>query len=141
MMSLVLHRLLQFALMAALASVVAACQVLDEVLPATPLPAIQERPAATAEPADESPRLRSSMEVPPTWTPSTDREATSEKPISPAEITPRADGQTSYVVQQGDTLAGIALRYNVTIEDLARANDIDDLDHIEAGQVLVIPGF
>ena len=132
---------LKLALVAVLASTLAACQLLEGVLPTSAPPADQERPGATTEPADESPRIRSSTEVPPTWTPPIDRGVTSETPVSSGEITPGAVDQASYVVQPGDTLAEIALRFNVTVEALAQANDIDDLDHIEAGQVLVIPGF
>ncbi|UCG23137.1 MAG: LysM peptidoglycan-binding domain-containing protein [Chloroflexota bacterium] len=139
MRSLYHCRLSQLVLLAILASILTACQSIGEVLP-TP-PPVRERPSATVDPIDESPRLKDSMEIPPTWTPSNDEAAVNETPIAPEEITPGADGQATYVVQPGDTLAGIALRYNVAIDDLAQANDIDDLDHIEAGQVLVIPGF
>jgi LysM repeat protein len=37
-------------------------------------------------------------------------------------------------------LGEIASRFSVTVEALAQANGITDLDHIEEGQVLVIPG-
>jgi LysM repeat protein len=45
-----------------------------------------------------------------------------------------------YVVQPGDSLSGIAYRFDVPIEQLAEANDIDDPNVIAAGQRLVIPG-
>ena len=47
----------------------------------------------------------------------------------------------THTVVAGDTLAEIAVQYNVTLESLARANNIEDYDHIEVGQVLIIPGF
>jgi LysM repeat protein len=134
------YRFLQFGLLTALVAGMTACQFLEEVVPTAP-PAAPENPVATPDPADESPRLRNLQDVPPTWTPSADQSGVSETPVSPLELTPRAAGQATYVVQPGDTLAGIALQYNLAVEDLARANDIDDLDHIEVGQVLVIPGF
>ena len=140
MKTLYLSRISWLVLMVALASALVACQLMEEILP-TPLPAAREQPVATVAPVDESPRLGNSMEVPPTWTPTTDEASTSETPISSSEITPESAGEASYVVQPGDTLAEIAQQFNVTIEDLALANAIDDLDHIEAGQVLVIPGF
>jgi len=45
-----------------------------------------------------------------------------------------------YVVRPGDSLSGIAYRFDVPIEQLAKANDIDDPNVIAAGQRLVIPG-
>jgi LysM repeat protein len=44
-----------------------------------------------------------------------------------------------YVVQSGDTLGGIAIRYGVTIEALANRNDIEDPRRIRSGQRLIIP--
>jgi LysM repeat protein len=44
-----------------------------------------------------------------------------------------------YVVQDGDTLFGIALQYGVTIEALAAANKIGNPDMIRPGQTIVIP--
>ncbi len=45
-----------------------------------------------------------------------------------------------YTVQSGDTLSLIAYRFGVTLEDLAKANDITNYNDIWVGQVLVIPG-
>jgi len=50
-------------------------------------------------------------------------------------------GQTTYIVQGGDTLGEIAVRFNSTIQALLDANPtIQDADLIYAGQSLVIPG-
>lgn len=46
----------------------------------------------------------------------------------------------TYVIQPGDTLGEIATRLGVDLEALATANNISDINVIEAGQVLVIPG-
>lgn len=43
-----------------------------------------------------------------------------------------------YVVQPGDTLYALALRYAVTVEDIQRTNNLAD-DNIYAGQQLIIP--
>ena len=51
-----------------------------------------------------------------------------------------ADGPR-YVVQPGDTLSSIAARFNVTVEDLMNANEIQDPNLLSAGQELVIPGL
>mgnify|MGYP000930402621 CR=1 FL=1 len=46
----------------------------------------------------------------------------------------------AYVVQRGDTLFRIALRYGVTVAALAQANNLGGSSMIYAGQRLVIPG-
>ena len=46
-----------------------------------------------------------------------------------------------YIIQEGDTLWGIAQRFGVPWEDLARANDITDPGQLSAGDELVIPGI
>ncbi len=50
-----------------------------------------------------------------------------------------AQGTTTHVVQPGETLFRIALRYGLTVEQLAAANGITNPAQIFAGQVLVIP--
>lgn len=59
----------------------------------------------------------------------------------PAEGQPQATslGPTSYVVQPGDTLTSIADRFDVSLEDLMRANDLSDPDYVQVGQQLIIP--
>jgi murein DD-endopeptidase MepM/ murein hydrolase activator NlpD len=46
----------------------------------------------------------------------------------------------SYKVRSGDSLYGIARRFNVKSEDLAEANGIDDAAKLRVGQTLRIPG-
>ncbi len=45
-----------------------------------------------------------------------------------------------YVVQGGDTLNRIAQTYGVALSALMAANGISDMNHIEVGQTLTIPG-
>ncbi|MFD3158289.1 SPOCS domain-containing protein [Haloimpatiens sp. FM7330] len=47
---------------------------------------------------------------------------------------------TIYVVQNGDTLWKIAKKYNSKIEELARVNNIEDINSITVGNKLIIPG-
>jgi LysM repeat protein len=51
-----------------------------------------------------------------------------------------ADPPDQVTVEPGDTLSGIAAELGVSATALASENDIDDADHIEAGQVLDVPG-
>ena len=53
--------------------------------------------------------------------------------------TPGADGRIIYVVQPGDTLFRIALRFRIPMSQLAQANGITNFNRVFVGQVLVIP--
>lgn len=52
----------------------------------------------------------------------------------------QAQDEQTYVVQPGDNLFRIALRFDTTIAALAEANDIANVNLIFVGQTLVIPG-
>jgi LysM repeat protein len=80
-----------------------------------------------------SPRVTPKPGLPPTWTPQP-----TLLPATPVPTRQQAQ-QATYVVQRGDTLAVIAQRFGVTLSDLARQNNIQNVDRIEVGQVLVIP--
>ncbi len=45
-----------------------------------------------------------------------------------------------YIVQPGDTLWSIAVRFNVSLDDLMNANNLTD-SNLAAGQQLIIPGL
>ena len=47
---------------------------------------------------------------------------------------------TTYIVQPGDTLSGIATRYGTTYQSLAAINNIADPNRIYPGQEIVIDG-
>ncbi len=49
-------------------------------------------------------------------------------------------GAGTYTIQAGDTLFDIALRFEVSVEELMEANDITDPASLSIGQTLVIPG-
>ncbi len=46
-----------------------------------------------------------------------------------------------YVVQLGDTLNVIAVKFGVTVDELIRANNLENPNMLSAGQELVIPGL
>lgn len=78
--------------------------------------------------------------VPVTLTPTarpTQASLTGEQTPEPAE--PRAD--VVHVVERGDTLSAIAVRYDVSITDIAEANGISTNAVLSIGQELVIPSI
>lgn len=50
-----------------------------------------------------------------------------------------ASSTGEYVVQEGDTLFGIALSHDTTVQSLLELNGLDDPDLIQVGQVLCVP--
>jgi len=45
-----------------------------------------------------------------------------------------------YEIQPGDSLYGIALRFNTTLEEIVSLNGINDVETIGVGEVILIPG-
>ena len=85
----------------------------------------------------------------PTLTPTPSRAAVPSRtptPSPPAVPTPTAPipaptpTPVIYVVQDGDSLSGIAVQFGIPLEELAKANEISDPNVIAAGQRLIIPG-
>jgi len=72
--------------------------------------------------------------------------AASSKPAAtpakaaPAGKAPEPKASLVHVVRSGETLGGIARRYQVRVGDIALANNIADPAKIQLGQTLVIPG-
>ena len=50
-----------------------------------------------------------------------------------------ASGVTRHTVQRGETLASIASKYGVTVQELATANNISNPNLISVGQELFVP--
>lgn len=56
--------------------------------------------------------------------------------VASAQVVER---EITHVVQEGEGLFDIALRYGVTVAAIAQTNEIDDIDTVYLGQVLIIP--
>ena len=84
---------------------------------------------------DENEQLRAELDAA--------RATTPEPETTPAEETPTdEEEETTYVVEQGDTLRGIAQSFygDATLDDcIAAENDINDPTELRPGQELVIP--
>ena len=108
-------------------------------------------PTASASPSASPSATASPTRTPtPRPTPSPTVEATPSPTAVPTAVpapvptpvptpAPPPPAQTTYVVQQGDTLAAIAQQFGTTVEALQTANGIEDPNEIVIGQVLVIP--
>jgi LysM repeat protein len=59
--------------------------------------------------------------------------------VTPVPVTPPPGGQVVHVVQPGENLFRIAMRYGTTVEAIARANNIVNPWFIYVGQKLIIP--
>lgn len=101
------------------------------------VPGVGAQPVATATAKPLAPTATSKPPAPTaaiplpqggTTTPVTVNSAATAQPGTPVK----------YTVQYGDNLAGIAAKFNTTIEALAATNNLTDINSLEVGQVLVI---
>jgi LysM repeat protein len=60
-------------------------------------------------------------------------------PPPPAEATAHPGGENTHTVARGETLTAIAKMYHVTVDELQRANHIDNPLKLQAGQTITIP--
>ncbi len=59
--------------------------------------------------------------------------------VSPPPGNPSDVAWTRYTVRSGDTLAAIAYRYGITVNDIVQANNLYNPNYIYPGQTLIIP--
>ena len=78
-----------------------------------------------------------SYTIPPTRVPGSPE--LTPTPDAPHYQAGAARGPETYVVQSGDMLSAIAQKYSVSVPALAQANNIADINALEAGQTLTIP--
>jgi LysM repeat protein len=104
---------------AAPASVVAPTQSPDDGVTAV------AQADATLAPAAASPEIAGPTEAP-----------GSAPPASPMA---RPAEPVVHIVQPGDTLSTIAARYQVSLDDLMKANGLDNPDYLMLGQRLIVP--
>lgn len=108
----------------------------------TMVPTIEIVSTATSD----APRSPSDNGLPPTFTPPATAAVFANATVGlgvataePGTPTPLPEGVQTYTIQRGDTIALIAGRFGITVEALVEANNIENVDRIEVGDVLVIP--
>nr|HID12818.1 LysM domain-containing protein [Anaerolineae bacterium] len=116
----------------------------EAVLPEEEMPNLMATAAANATLAAQMAEETPTVEIPtePALTPTPSPIATPPTPVpttpAPTMVAP-STGQITHVVQRGENLFRIALRYGTTVEAIANANGIANPARIYAGQVLLIP--
>ena len=95
--------------------------------------------AACAPPEPTTPRPTAPVVLDITVAPTQDVDATAT--AYARQLVPSPTPAGLYVVQQGDTLGGLAEDFGTTVEDLMAANGLTDPNAIQAGQTLLIPSL
>jgi nucleoid-associated protein YgaU len=110
-----------------------ACDLPDPPQPAGPRPTTLPLLAVTPAPTFDADATATTLAVPVTLTPTLT--------ATPAPPTPETaeEGFERYVVQRGDTLAAIAVRFETTVDALVTLNELADPNAIEVGQELRVP--
>jgi LysM repeat protein len=99
-------------------------------------PAAEGEEAATEGPTEAAPTATPEPTTPPP--PATDTPAPTSAPT--ATPAPPVTGATTHIVQPGENMFRIALRYGTTVDAIARANGIANPNLVYVGQELTIPG-
>lgn len=104
----------------------------QEEASATPAPT--ETPIPTATPSD-TPTATEPPTPTPTWTPTAEPTATS----TAGPVSDEFPETVVHIVVEDDTVSGLALQYDSTVEAIRSANDLDAASLIVVGQRLIIP--
>ena len=101
---------------------------------AKPVEASKQIAAPVAEkPAEAAP----AAEAKPTETPAPAAEAKSAEAAAPAPAQPTST--TTYVVQEGDDITGVSIRWGVTSAEIRELNNLGENDQLVPGQIIKLP--
>jgi len=99
-----------------------------------------QRMQALASPPQIEPILSSSATPVPTPSPTATATATPEPvEVPPPQATAEPSPTETYIVQPDDSLSVIAARYETTVDELLRLNDLSEPNLLYAGQSIVVP--
>lgn len=121
-----------------MALIATACGGDGDAIP-TAAPTVPPESLGAESEEEASPRVDAATSLPPTWTPQAAPAPAAQATPAPAAGAVSAGEGDIYVVQAGDTLAEIATQFGVDLNVLAEVNGIQNIDHIEVGQELLIP--
>ena len=122
----------------------------------SPTPVSEQAGGGIASEITATPAATSDMTEPPATSEATETALPSETATATSEATATAtasDGATptptpfseefpyvrEHVVQDGDTVSGIALQYGSSVDAIRRANDLNEASLIKVGQTLIVP--
>ncbi len=104
---------------------------------ATAVPVVQ--PTTVAVPTETSPAVEATTVVEGETSTEGEAPAEVEETAVPDEEPAPLPENGIHVVQAGDTLFKLALLYGVTVDEIAAANGLADVDTLEVGQEIKIP--
>jgi len=87
--------------------------------------------------ADEEDSRESSVDEADSENEAVDEEAVEE--VEEVEAETAVSTEKTHTVQVGDTVYSIARKYSVTVEEIAKANNLADVNRVVLGQTLIIP--
>jgi LysM repeat protein len=96
----------------------------------------REAETSASPTAEPSPTAASAL---PIYTPTTTIPGSTPPPDPNAIPTPPLENPETYVVAEGDTLYGIALKFAVDLDDIIALNGLADPNDIQVGQEIKIP--
>ena len=104
-----------------------------------PAEAKPQNDAVVAPPAEAQPAADTSAEAQPAEAMSAVGAALEVKPADAAADAAPAPATTTYVVQEGDDITAVSIRWGVSAADIRELNNLGDSDQLKPGQILKLP--
>ena len=101
----------------------AAAAAIPETKPVAAAPAADDAAAAEEKPADETKTAESAADA---------------APADAAAAAP-APATTEYIVQEGDDMTGVSIRFGVSAAEIRELNNLGEADQLKPGQVIKLP--
>jgi LysM repeat protein len=102
------------------------------------VPTVSANQKLTTGPTVELPTITPTPTAPPKPTATATR-TTTKSPSQATQVRKPSPTPIIHIVEQYDTLLGISLVYEVSVDDLLTANDLEQNDFLTVGQTLIIP--